>query len=78
MDWIHKHPEVAHFYEAYVAAREVARNALDRVCDGEITRDAYFDLSDRVEASLAAYLAAWRRIFDSRDRADLALTDRAS
>jgi hypothetical protein len=78
MDWIHKHPEVAHFHDAYIAAREGARNALDRVFCGEITREAYFGLMDRVAGANEAYLAAWKRVYDSRDRVDLALTDRAS
>lgn len=78
MDWIHRHPEVEHFHDAYIAAREGARNALNRVFCGEITREDYFGLMERVAAANEAYLAAWKRVSDSRDQVDLALTSRAS
>jgi len=71
---IHKHPEVEHFYDRYIAAREGSKNALDRVFRGEIDEPAYFDLMGRVAVAQEAYLAAWKRVHDSKDKADLALT----
>jgi hypothetical protein len=65
---IHKHPEVKPFYKAYIVAREGARNALDRVSNGEIDEPAYFDLMDRVAVAQDAYLVAWKRVYDNRLR----------